>query len=241
MSQYYLELQSIDAESSTDPKDIGRTFLGALDRLNRIDPVFSDWTLVDWPGQAIVSLKDARRDIAALVEKNIVRDKRDEPIVEEGYHVIACNTLVVDSRTATLSAKLGGATNRWTLSIGVDDVVPDDSILTSSIVRPAFLALISVWPTPWARVVALKVKDPTQPSPRDDLPKRLTWIGYLSADWARGVAAPGGIRSERTSDGGMLLTATADRPDPTKPDEMRLCGVLAAFMDKNYRDPWLPR
>ena len=90
-----------------------------MDRLNLIDPVFSDWTIVDWPDQAAVPLTDARSAMTALVKKNIATDKADEPVIEDGYHLIACNTLIVDSRTATLSTTLGGiCIDSWNLSIG---------------------------------------------------------------------------------------------------------------------------
>jgi hypothetical protein len=242
MNLYSYEIQAIGAKSSTDPDTIGSLFLGALDRLSLIDPVFSNWTIVDWPDQAAIPLADARGAMTALVQKNVAHDKWNEPVIEDGYHLIACNTLVVDSRTTTLSATLGGiAIDKWKLSIGVDEIAPDPSIATPAIVRSALLTLLSIWPAPWVRVLGVKLTDgPVGPYVAGPGPKTFTWMGYLSADWARDLEPPADILSGRTSDGGLLLIAVNDRPDPTDAAQMQRLDQLGALMDSRCRDPWRP-
>ena len=184
--------------------------------------------------------------MTALVKKNMGTDKGGEPVIEYGYHVIGCNTLVVDSRTATLSSTLGGvAVDSWTLSIGVEEIVPDEAIVTPAILRSALLTLVSIWPAPWVRVLGVKVEegagkdDGEGAAPANTGPKMFTWMGYLSEDWARGFEPPDDILNERTPDGGNLLIAVNDRPDPTNPEQLRRLEELGALMDSRYRHPWL--
>jgi hypothetical protein len=49
----------------------------------------------------------------------------------------------------------------------------------------------------------------------------------LSAKQAAGVTPPREILSERTADGGLLMSATTDRLDPTNPEHVRRARILA--------------
>ena len=68
--------------------------------------------------------------------------------------------------------------------------------------------------------------DPTFPYSIFHIP----WIAYLSAEDATGVTLPSDILTERTPDGGLLMSATTDRLDPMNPEHARRARILAGLM-----------
>jgi hypothetical protein len=62
-------------------------------------------------------------------------------------------------------------------------------------------------------------------------PFHITWIAYLSPKVATGlVVPPADLRTEHAPDGGILLSATEERFDPTNPDHLRRAHMLAETM-----------
>jgi hypothetical protein len=68
--------------------------------------------------------------------------------------------------------------------------------------------------------------DPTFPRSIFHVP----WIAYLSAERAAGATLAREILTERTPDGGLLMTATEERLDPTNPEHARRARILAESM-----------
>jgi hypothetical protein len=58
----------------------------------------------------------------------------------------------------------------------------------------------------------------------------IPWFVYLSSPLASGLQTPEEIRGERTPDGGLLMTATEERLDPTSPEHLRRARILAELM-----------
>lgn len=58
----------------------------------------------------------------------------------------------------------------------------------------------------------------------------IPWIVYLSAERAAGVALAREVLTERTHDGGLLVSATTERLDPTNPEHVRRARILAEIM-----------
>ena len=58
----------------------------------------------------------------------------------------------------------------------------------------------------------------------------IPWLGYLSAPLASGFELPPEILTERTPDGGLLMTATKERLGPTVPEHRRRLRVIAETM-----------
>lgn len=226
---------------------VGDKFLRSLSALSLIDPVFSNWLLWDAVEKTSVPLDQACKAITAFVEKNVVRDEDDEPLPEDGFHLFASNFEYGNSRTMGLSVTAGGGQylNQATLKAGSYKTPPDASIVTYPIFKRSLLALISIWPCPWARVLV------THPDGQwisqsiggfnsvYQQQRLMTWMGYLSAERAEGLDAPSDLLTEQTPDGGLLMIATEERVDPTNTDQMKRCGALAAIMDDRKRVPWL--
>jgi hypothetical protein len=62
-------------------------------------------------------------------------------------------------------------------------------------------------------------------------PFHIPWIAYLAPKLATGLAVPrADMRIEHAQGGGLLLSATEDRFDPTSPDHLRRAHDLAEIM-----------
>jgi hypothetical protein len=68
--------------------------------------------------------------------------------------------------------------------------------------------------------------DPTFPYSIFQIP----WIAYLSAEHAAGITLPRDILTERTPDGGLLMSATTERLDPDNPEHVRRARMIAEVM-----------
>ena len=72
----------------------------------------------------------------------------------------------------------------------------------------------------------LSLSAPLFPYSRFHIP----WIAYLSAPLASGLQLPAEIATERTPDGGLLMTATKERLDQANPEHLRRARILAEIM-----------
>ena len=70
---------------------------------------------------------------------------------------------------------------------------------------------------------------PSEPTFPDTI-FHIPWIAYLSAPLAAGLELTPEILTERTPDGGLLMTATTERLDPTNPEHVRRARILAETM-----------
>jgi len=55
----------------------------------------------------------------------------------------------------------------------------------------------------------------------------IPWIAYLSLELAAGLKLAPQILTERTPDGGLLMSATTEPLDPTNPEHSRRARILA--------------
>jgi hypothetical protein len=246
------------------PAAIGAKFVNMLDALSRIDPIFRDWILSDFPnpssGDAItdfsniklVSLSAARPRITEIIEDNVVLDDARKPSPDDGYTGIAVGGELNSPREVHIRLTAGGEYEGSTdLEFG-RFTAPDLTIVTYPLYKAALLAINAVWRAPWAcayafrcgtisvpgveiapGVVATKIEgvtrvplDPTYPYSVFHIP----WIAYLSAENAAGIALTRDILTERTPDGGLLMSATTDRLDPMNPEHVRRARILAEVM-----------
>ena len=152
-----------------------------------------------------------------------------------------------------LRLKAGGRDGGDTfLEFGRSLEPPDLTIVTYPMYRAALLALNAIWRPRWVCAFAFRTGtvsvpgvevapgvvgtridslasvplDPTFPYSIFHIP----WIAYLSAEDAIGITLPSDILTERTPDGGVLISATTDRLDPMKPEHARRARVLADLM-----------
>lgn len=232
------------------PAVTGAKFLKALDLLSDIDPMFSDWQVFrNWqiaedeqPRQ--VPLAAARNRIVEIVESGVVLDDFDEPSPREGYSV-AATAGARGPRHVTCSARTGDQS--FELEFGEHYLASDLSIVTYPLFKAALQTMAVAWDAQWAEaqvrrndmvkipmdfgpgVSAFRIEsvppvplDPTFPKSIFQIP----WIIYLSAQLAAGVQLGREILTERTSDGGVLMSAATEQLDPTNPEHVRRARIL---------------
>jgi hypothetical protein len=218
------------------PAVIGAKFLNTLDALSRIDPLFANWKVLDLPAMVSLPLAVARPHIATIVENNVARNKRDEPQPESGYSAIGVTDTAIPSHIVKLRIG-GGGLVRDEMMLNVGDFLypPDLLIIKYRLFREALLATSAIWQPTWASVAAFRVdywEEPIIPGaplfPYSDF--HIPWIAYLAPARALGVPLPIDIRTERAPEGGLLMTATEERLDPTNPEHLRRARILVEAM-----------
>ncbi len=201
-----------------------------------------------------IPLDAARPRIAQIIENYVVRDDAHEPEPDNGYRAFASTSDLVGPREASISVNAGGKYDASTdFGFGRYLWKPCDlTIVTYPLFKAALLAINTVWRAPWAcaqafrfgsisvpeveilpGVVATRIGsvprvplDPTFPDTIFNIP----WIAYLSAEHADGVTLSHDILTERTPDGGLLMSATTDRLDPDNPEHVRRARIIAEVM-----------
>jgi hypothetical protein len=238
------------------PASLGPKFLDTLDTLSRIDPaIFTNWKILVLPdidkvleeaeriGTAaavekieIYSPEEARSRIVAIVENNVTRGDLREPLPHQGYKLIAYTGDVVESRSIGLRIKAGGKVDGDTcLEIGDYKTLPDPALVTFPLFKAALLAINTNWPPCWACAYAYRMgfdKSPLFPG-AELFPFsvfHIPWLGYLSSPLASGLEPPPEILTERTPDGGLLMSATEERLDPSVPEHWRRARMIAEIM-----------
>jgi hypothetical protein len=236
------------------PASLGAKFVGTLDALTNIDPsIFTNWEIMDFPAQDSAPLAAVRSHIGAMIEKNVDRNQLGEAAPSHGYHVVAFTGNVSKSRHINLRINAGGKINSgiW-LETGYWRVAADPDIVTYRIFKSALLAIEAFWPSAWANayvrrvghvavpiddvgaggVQAVRIDSPRQVPTDPSFPKgfHIPWLAYLSAKLAADLKLAPEILTERTPDGGLLMTATEDRIDPDNPEHLRRARVLAETM-----------
>jgi len=112
--------------------------------------------------------------------------------------------------------------------------------------KAALNAIVDEWQVDYARAYPEDLK--TFRRRPDPLTFDLAWMTYLSPKFARNVAAPDGMRVERTRDGGLLMIAADETFDTSNPKHMAaaesirtaLAG-LNARLEAEYERLWPTR
>jgi hypothetical protein len=240
-------------ERDDAPSAIGEKFLETLDALTGVDSIFADWKIFDARNVSSSSLAQARSGIMTIVQNNVSRDDFGEPSLVYGYRVSALAGEFRDPRSVHFKVKAGARyENGTTLEFGEYDVAPDPAVITYPLFKTALLAINAIWQAPWAcaqtfRAGAVFVPttefggglsgfriDSVQAAPGDpSFPYsifHIPWIAYLSPELAAGLDATSEILTEHAPDGGLLMSVTSERFDPTNAEHLRRARILAEIM-----------
>jgi hypothetical protein len=210
--------------------------------------------MTDYLNIKLVPLDTARLRITQIIENNVALDDARNPCPKDGYSGLARVGGHFDNpRTVHMRLEEGGRERGSTdLEIGERMKPPDLTIVTYPMYKAALLAINAVWRPRWACAYAFRVGTISVPNvevapgvvgTRIDKPPavpldptfpysifHIPWIAYLSAEDTRGIALPRDILTERTPDGGLLMSATTDRLDPMNPEHAQRARVLADLM-----------
>ncbi len=245
---YTYFIRSAWKERIETPGAIGVKFANTLDTLTDIDPIFAGWEVFDHRNRSSLPLSAARPRITQIFETNVGRSDFGNPLPDRGYSASAMAGEFRDPRSVTFSVNAGGRwDNRMELQFGEYNVPPDLTVITYPLFKKALLAINAIWRTPWlcaqafrsgtvavpmdfGGVQASRIDSVVQVPLDPTFPKSIfhvPWIAYLSAELAASVTLAREILTERTPDGGLLMSATTERLDPTNPEHVRCARILA--------------
>lgn len=201
-----------------------------------------------------IPLASARSRIAEIIENYVVRNDAREPNPEDGYRAFSATSEISGPRVADFDVRAGGKYNGSTdFGFGHRYIEPPDlTVVTYPLFKAVLLAINAIWRAPWAcakafrsgtisvpnveivpGLVATKIEGVTQVPLDPTFPKsifHIPWIAYLSAEHAVGITLSREILTERTPDGGLLMSATTDRLDPDNPEHVRCARIIAEAM-----------
>lgn len=244
---YTYGICSICVVRRESPASLGTKLVNTLDALSRIDPLCANWRIIDAHAVSSSSLAAVRSRIADIFENNVARDDVGGADPDFGYYVSARTKKDNDARNVRFGVEAGGIVRSNTrLEFGDYKVPPDQTIITYPRFKAALLAINAAWQPQYAFAYAHRVGSvlvpiklgslegnqvkgvpqvPGDPTFPDDF--YIPWIFYLSAPFAAGLKVTSEIQTERTADGGLLMSAAEDRLDPTNPAHIRRARVLA--------------
>jgi Immunity protein 52 len=225
------------------PDWLGPKFLATLDALTRINPeLFVGWQVGDLPRMKGIPLAAARPRIAEIIGRNVGRDDSGRAEPDYGYSAVALTSSDSETRQMSFEATSYGTISYGNLELRAGDIMvsPDPAIVTYPVFRAALLAINEIWRLPWGCAQAFRVhydKGPLFPG-ADLFPYsrfHIPWIAYLGPSLLPGLVPPPDIKGERTPDGGLLMSATEERLDPTNPEHLRRARMLVDVLIKQTR------
>jgi hypothetical protein len=221
--------------------------VNTLDTLSRIDPLCANWRIIDAHNASSSPLEVARSRIADIIENNVARDDVGGPDPDFGYYASARTNKNNDPRNVRFGIEAGGhRSSRAALDFGDYKVAPDLTIISYPRFKAALLAINAAWHPQYAFAYAHRVGSvlvpfklgsleahqvkgvpqvPGDPTFPDDF--YIPWLLYLSVPFAAGLKVTSEIQTERTPDGGSLMTAAEDRLDPANAAHIRRARILA--------------
>lgn len=225
---------------SEEPAALSKKFLTTLDALSDIDPIFTNWQVMDYRERDSFPLATVRPRMPALIEKNAKPDDWRVPHPEWGYTLGAYTDTTDKTRAMHLRINAGAEKEKGDTSLELGSP-SDPAVVTYPLYKAALLAINASWPPPWACAYAFKsyyyegaLSPGAPPFPYSTF--HIPWIAYLSAPLAKGLELPPEILTERAADGGILMTTVEERLDPTNLEHLRRARILAETMVKHTGD-----
>lgn len=237
------------------PAAIGSTFLQFLERLQALHPMFCNWVTrkaapVDWEDPSEYPVKTVPvamlgSDLAPWVIANMKRDDWLKPDPDLGYWLFGYSDDPGAMSGADQVDVFICAGNRWrdhgTFEVGSWVAPPNPALSTYPIYKGALLAMVSTWAPPWVNArCSIWGQKPTSPPGLPPFPYsgfQMPWISYLCAERAAKLGPTPDLMTERTPDGGLLISATTDRFDPSNFEHMRASQRMAEIMIEHGGDP----
>jgi hypothetical protein len=221
---------------------IGEKFFETIDAISRAEPRLGNWSTSDEPtGANPYRIEPHRRNPGALISRH---PGFEDHIGQDGYWICAYadrDECASNERAFLILKAASSYRDRAHFELGSERHPPNPAVVTFGLYKAVLLAMIRIWPAPWANAQCANWGEelPTLPGDPPFLYSGygLPWISYLCAERAAKVDVPTGVKTERTPDGGLLMIATEERFDYTNPEHMRPSRLMAEIMIEHGGDP----
>ncbi len=203
-----------------DAASVARCFQHYLDRLGTVDGVLSTWRI----GSGYIPYGAIRHAMTAFIGRNLKIGEDGEPDPQDGFSIRAAST---DERQRFSVIGTAGRAYRYPMAnelyLRTDSNYPaDTTIVTYPLMKGVVLATVAAWRPDCCAAYSSALK----PDPVGARYRR-AWMTYVSPAHVDGVNLVGVPFSERTPEGGLLLSATDRTFDAADP--AHLAGAQRLF------------
>jgi hypothetical protein len=233
------------------PEDIGLRFTQTLELFERVDPFLAKWwtaiyDAADYEPGPPLTIASLKADPANWLNKSVVRDDWGVPDPNQGYMFGALNGFPPGSLPSNQQFLFIVRTgSKWkgdsSFEFKPSNPLPQPTTITYPMFKGVLLAMISVWPAPWANAkCSIWGEKPSTLPGEPSFPYsgyQMPWLSYLSAERAAPLGSLSDLITERTPDGGLLMSATTDKFDPTNLQHMRRSRQMAEIMIEHAGNP----
>lgn len=184
------------------PKEVADRLRGFLDQIAYLDDSLSHWSI----GKKRFLYNAVRYDLAALIERNVNHDELGAVQRDAGYAIIGGSQN--DRQRFVLMGDVGGIYRypqwNWLWFHTASGRPANPEVATYTLMRAVVLAMIAYWQPLFA------LCDSSELAPDQDRFGwfREGWMSYVPPQHIDRVDLVGVPFSERTPDGGLLLSAT---------------------------------
>ena len=212
------------------PVALAHRWLATVRRLHSIDPVLARWYKgVDGRGVEVPLDR-------ASIERNIAAGAMDD-----GYMFNVKSDLRGRGACMFEFGMMAGSAGINAVSFGTDyHSVPDPSICTYRIFKPALLALAESFDAERAFAYPTNLSAFWSRPPNVNPTFPIAWISYVAPRVAHLVEPPSTSLVEHRPDGGLLMAATSETFDVDNPAHMAVARDIERAVAPLHLRPWEP-
>jgi len=221
------------------PEALAVSFVRTVDRLQEIDPVFSLWTCCSNRPKKFETVRD---HYAEEVAEGLIKSDWGEPLPIYGSSFGALTRGQAPGRSFTLNVHAGSTYPKPfpndIMFLTRHGFVPDPTVVTYEIFKPALLAMVDAWDP----VCAMSYPDTLFKLVPCNTYFHQAWIQYL-CPWLASLVTPPPVPViiERLPNGGLLMSATRETFDIENSAHMAAARDIAAAIAPLNDLPWAER
>jgi hypothetical protein len=222
------------------PESIAASYLACTDRLKQIHPAYDNW-IFDFNGKP-KKFDALRGKLAEAVAVNVARAEDGDPTPIYGYWATVTNTMNKShSRSISLHVKAGSWVNNEYFCNSAEiktgnRVVPDPAIIAYPAFKAALLALVESFDVTYCSAYPQQITNFWDPSNH----LRIAWMSYVSPRFAPLITPPPIAIAERTAQGGLLMSATAETFRVDNPAHLAAARDILKALAPFEALPWPP-
>jgi Immunity protein 52 len=226
------------------PEALAFRFLKLLNQLRLIDPLFANWYL--FTSETTVEPFDMNPvSLTKTIAQAISYDDYGNPELYNGYRYGAFNdnTFEPNSRGFQVGFRANNLLlgpyflNRVVLETDYG-IAPEDNAVTFRLFRAALLAIVEAWEPGWCIAFPVTIYDFWPRSA--DIHLHLAWMSYVPPRFAPLITPPPTAIAERTGQGGLLMSATAETFRVDNPAHLAAARDILKALAPFEALPWPP-